>query len=660
MKYPNCRVAPALCAAVLLSAASAAAAERTICYKVTSNMWDPSAQNAVPTSPEMLARVRRAFGLWEEASGGVLSFRDDGFSEPGYDSPNQMPFDGCVHVALYGRRNFHGELAHAHYNGSIPDDFKRGYVFLSPLRDAQAASVIVHEIGHALGLDHSATCASAVFGGERAWGRGEPARLSEQDGADLRARWAPDTSKVYTISGKIETAGKYQNAFIFAANVRNGRTYSCRADHMGRFSVAIAEPGEYKLAAKAAEVSGDLLPAARIGKSLAWYVSDGDNEELADRAAIFGLSSVSRDIKGLRFRTIDKAPPFHLTWAQVRGRALLYSLGPGDEVVLDFPEARGALASVEPFGSSPDYSFEPVPGPGGRGVVYKLKISPTAEPGERLVVARSLDGRTTAGLVGINISAAAAPHAEAVPRAQETALPGGAAAASPSIIPPAPAAPRGVMLHLTFDSGLNDEGPYRGKVSINGDEVRIVPGRRGQALFIGGTKDWVDVAVDSTTPLAGGYAIELWVKRDDWENPYKGGSGWQTVAALGGGASVSITAPGCPLHKPWALQGSASRYRSDVKENEHSEVLSAPGSVVPERWTHAALVYDQAGGYISLYQDGKRVDTAYGAPGPDFGWGFMRLGTWHQDNQAFRGEIDDVVVYNYPRSDEEIAAAASR
>ena len=646
--------------ALLFAAAQPAAAAETVCYKVTSKMWDASSGKAVTTSPEVLARIRRAFRLWEVASGGALKFRDGGFSAPAYDGLSQIPYDGCVHAVLYGERNFHGELAHGGFNGTIPGEYKRGYFFINRTDHALDSSTLIHEIGHSLGLQHSGTPASVMLSGPREWGRGEPRRLSEQDCADLRALWAPGSPGLYSISGTINTTREYPTAFVFAVNARNGRTYSTRADPRGRFSIAIMEPGEYHVAAKAAEVSTDLLPAARTGISAGWYVSDDVSNELAGRAAVLKLSKASPAIRGMKLKTIDKISPFPLTRAVVRRGGSLSSLKPGDEAVLEFPEAVG-IVSFEPYGSHPDYSLEPVPGPGGRGMNFKLKISPGAEPGEHLVVTRGRDGRAVIGLVGINIAAEGAlqtDEASAAPAAEAASERKGLAVAEPAGTGSRAAA--GVALFLTFDRGFDDEGPYRFKAVPNGNEVRLVPGRRGQALFIGGTEDWLDITMGSSIPLVGGVTLELWVKRDDWTNPYKGGSGWQTIAALGTGFSLAITAPGCPLHKPWALEGSVSRYRADVKESESSRVLSAPGSVAAKRWTHAALVYDQTQGTLSLYQDGKLSDIARGVPPMDLARGRLRLGTWHKANQAFRGAIDDVMVYNYPRLPADIAADAAR
>jgi hypothetical protein len=108
------------------------------------------------------------------------------------------------------------------------------------------------------------------------------------------------------------------------------------------------------------------------------------------------------------------------------------------------------------------------------------------------------------------------------------------------------------------------------------------------------------------------------------------------------------------------MHRSVSRRNRAAGENDSANALSPPGSVPPGRWLHAALVYDPSDTSLQVYLDGVRADRARGAPAPDMTWRRLRLGTWHKANQAFRGEIDEIEVYDYPRSSAAIAESAAR
>lgn len=514
-----------------------------LCYKTTSLMWDAGRQRAVAVSPEALNRLRRAFGLWEAASRGALTFRYAGFSGTEHSGVSSVPYDGCVHAVLHGERNFHGELAHGGFNGTIPDGYKRGYFFAGRKPGSMSLETFAHEIGHALGLGHAAAPESIMFSGPRA-PLGEA--LSEQDGADLGLKWA---GSGYSISGVIVSGRKHPYANVFAESAAGGRSWSARSDHMGKFVVAVGEPGQYRLAARPVTTASDLNAAALGGMRESWYVRAGESSASRSEAAVLTLAGGASSVSGLRFRTLDVERP-------------------------------GAAA-----GAAPETPFT--------GVVPPLEGFPP-------------------------------------------------------------------VVRLSFDGGFDDSGPHRLKSATFGDEVRLAPGVSGQALSVGGTEDWLDVELSTKVVFPSGISVELWFKRDDWENPYSGGAGWQTIASVTTGVSLSVTAPGCPLHPPWALEGSVSRYRKDVRETEMARAFSAGGTVPPRTWMHAALVYDPLEASLTVYLNGVPVDKAKGAAPPDLNIRHIRLGTWHKANQAFRGEIDEVLVFDYARAPDVIARAAGR
>lgn len=232
-------------------------AANVICYKATSMMWDAAQDRALPTSPDILDRLARAFKLWEDASAGALRFQFAGHDAPSYDGTAQIPYDGCVHVVFHGERDFHGELAHGGFSGSIPNNYKRGHFFVSRKSEAMQLDTLTREIGHTLGLPHATTPRSIMFSGSRAVGN-NPITLGDQDAADLRAKWAPGSPSLYTIEGVIESGREHPMASVFAVPWRSGQEYSVRTNHQGRFSLALLSPGEYRLVAKPIGFARDL------------------------------------------------------------------------------------------------------------------------------------------------------------------------------------------------------------------------------------------------------------------------------------------------------------------------------------------------------------------------------------------------------------------
>jgi hypothetical protein len=214
-----------------------------------------------------------------------------------------------------------------------------------------------------------------------------------------------------------------------------------------------------------------------------------------------------------------------------------------------------------------------------------------------------------------------------------------------------PAGPREPLVRLPFDEDLDDAGPHRARASPRGDEVGLRPGVLGRALFVGGTRDWVDYELPAAVDLSASVSLELWVRRDDWVNPYRAGSGTQTIVAVGplvlGLDRVREGAAGPDRVRPRASVGPV-RLRARIVH------------VAAHRWTHLAVVYDRRWQTARLYVDGERVARAgvYGSSGSRPGG--VRIGTWHEANQAFRGEVDELRVYGHALDEAEVRAGAAR
>jgi len=216
------------------------------------------------------------------------------------------------------------------------------------------------------------------------------------------------------------------------------------------------------------------------------------------------------------------------------------------------------------------------------------------------------------------------------------------------------------IIHFPFDESLADLGPFGLEGKIDGDEVKLVPGFDGNALFIGGTLDWVTVALPEDLDLTAGASLEVWFKRADWINPYSGGNGFQTLVALTSDMMIDVTTPMCPTAPPWALLTSMTHYNKEVDETDVVRAHSGRDTVPPNTWIHAAVVYDPDEAVLVIYKNGKEVDRVYGVPPQPFNYRQITIGTWYQNNQAFRGHLDDLKVYNYPRKAVDILLDVTR
>lgn len=242
--------------------------------------------------------------------------------------------------------------------------------------------------------------------------------------------------------------------------------------------------------------------------------------------------------------------------------------------------------------------------------------------------------------------------------------------------------PREPLVHLSFDTSVTDGVPLPDKVEVHGDEVALRPGVRGQAVFIGGTEDWIDCPLPDGLGVGGSLTLELWLQRESWINPYRKGSGGQTVVDLelanrpsrfgwlrAERPSVSYVTLGLALLVPSekaAIARDALR-PDDFLFRPYGSVgdtrIRAHGLSVPAgRWTHLAVVYDHGWlGQVRFYIDGVAVGHAVPkGSGPRFArLNHLRLGTRYKASDAFRGRVDEVKLYGRALDSEEIAASAA-
>lgn len=224
------------------------------------------------------------------------------------------------------------------------------------------------------------------------------------------------------------------------------------------------------------------------------------------------------------------------------------------------------------------------------------------------------------------------------------------------------------VMSLTFD----DRFPSAGYIARPVGTVVAKPGIKGTALFVGGNADWIDIDAPPGFDTAHGLTLEMWMRRDNWVNPYTKGGRVQQVAAVD--LELDYKGRSEVRQIAFALDVSLPRERVGAPLPDHyifrpqaraGEVRIGPSSssssIAAHRWTHVAVVYDRfLVNRLRLYVDGRQVARGmpWGAvPGISIVRG-IRIGTAAERNGAYRGLVDEVKVYARPLSEEEIAASA--
>lgn len=167
---------------------------------------------------------------------------------------------------------------------------------------------------------------------------------------------------------------------------------------------------------------------------------------------------------------------------------------------------------------------------------------------------------------------------------------------------------------------------------FNGQE-----GKFNSSLSFDGTDDYIDLGNDdSIRNFTNQISVSAWAKYD---------------AYGGGGQSYSVIAV---KGSPWTflLENYASKIRFRVTVGGLDR--NAADSVIHElnRWYHFVGTYD--GATIKIYKDGNLVGSTSVTGNLAVNDVSAKIGTWQGTNYNFNGQIDEVRIYNYALTQEQI------
>jgi hypothetical protein len=186
-------------------------------------------------------------------------------------------------------------------------------------------------------------------------------------------------------------------------------------------------------------------------------------------------------------------------------------------------------------------------------------------------------------------------------------------------------------------SGHNNNGAMSGGVS------RVTDATRGRVLSFNGSSGLVSVADADSLDLTTGMTLEAWVRPTAVD-------GWRTVLLKeGDGLSYSLYA-----NDPTG----GSRPSGYVRIDDDDEAIRGRRRLAANTWSHLAMTYD--GTTMRLFVNGEEVESRRQTGPAEVSAGKLRIGGNLVWGEWFRGQIDDVRIYDVAVGEAQINADMKR
>ena len=173
-----------------------------------------------------------------------------------------------------------------------------------------------------------------------------------------------------------------------------------------------------------------------------------------------------------------------------------------------------------------------------------------------------------------------------------------------------------------------DASGYNNNGSMSGGVTRVIDSTRGQVLSFNGSSGLVSVADAASLDLATGMTLEAWVRPTSVD-------GWRTVVLKeGDGLSYALYANDADANKPAGY----------VRIDDEDEEVRGRRRLTSGVWTHLAMTYD--GTMMRLFVNGEEVESRKRTGAAEVSAGKLRIGGNLVWGEWFRGQIDDVRIYD--------------
>lgn len=196
-------------------------------------------------------------------------------------------------------------------------------------------------------------------------------------------------------------------------------------------------------------------------------------------------------------------------------------------------------------------------------------------------------------------------------------------------------------VQLAFEKDLDNLGSAALEGIAENGRARFKKSTTGKALYTLGDGGWAEFNAPETIALGDIVEISFDFKPANWINPYEKGRTAKTIAA------VSSRGPERIRHIIFNISRGSNPHIHvyfDDAEGTKFRLRSEPGSVTTG-WHSVRMRIDREAGETRLSLDGAEIASANAVSAVmNHGVDTIKLGTWHKQNQAYRGHIDNFII----------------
>ena len=196
-------------------------------------------------------------------------------------------------------------------------------------------------------------------------------------------------------------------------------------------------------------------------------------------------------------------------------------------------------------------------------------------------------------------------------------------------------------LQFAFEGNLDTLAPTPVEASVIDGDLVYGEGTTGQTFAAQGDGSALVITTRDLYDLAEVVEITLDFRPEAWTNPHKGSAAVQTMVVLSGrsGEKLRHLTIDLPAH-------TSPEFRvtfEDIEGAKHT--LTTPAADFELEWHNVRIRANRASGRTEVFLNGTSIGTLEALPsGITHGIDTIKLGTWFRQNQAFRGQIDNLII----------------